>query len=237
MMIHPAAGFCREENGVCPDRYCDPSWLNRVKINLPKVYPITDTEISGLSHSEQVKRLLDGRATLIQLREKRMSASAFYSDAAEAIRTARAAGARIIINDRVDIALALGADGVHLGQTDMPLGAARLLLGDDAVIGLSTHNFRQAQEALSLPIDYLAFGPIYSTTTKLNPEPVAGLKELARIRAVAGSMPIVAIGGIKRSNIREVIESGAHSAAIISAILSNSETIAESLGDLTNLLG
>ena len=207
-----------------------------MRINLPKTYPITDTEISGLSHSEQVERLLDGGATLIQLREKRMPARDFYSDAAAALHTARAAGAKLIINDRVDVALALGADGVHLGQTDMPVRAARRLLGDDTVIGFSTHNFEQVKEALSLPIDYLAFGPIYSTTTKLNPDPVAGLLELRRIRAEAGSIPIVAIGGIDRFNVREVFESGTNSAAIISAILSTPELIAKNLRDLTDLV-
>lgn len=205
-------------------------------IDLPKVYPITDTKLSLLSHGEQVKRLVAGGATLIQLREKRMSPREFYSDAADALCIARAAGATLIINDRVDIALALGADGVHLGQTDMPVRAARRLLGDDAIIGFSTHNFEQAQAALDLPIDYLAFGPIYSTTTKLNPDPVAGLDELTRIRAAIGSLPIVAIGGINRSNIQEVLQSGADSAAIISAILTSPRTIAENLKSLTDLL-
>lgn len=213
-----------------------PSSIELVKINLPKIYPITDVEISGLSHSEQVKRLIDGGATLIQLREKRWPARAFYSDAEAAIGMARAAGVKLIINDRVDIALGLGADGVHLGQTDMPVKAARRLLGNEAVIGFSTHNWPQVQEALGLPIDYLAFGPVYSTTTKTNPDPVAGLTELARIRAAAGSIPIVAIGGINPSNIREVFQSGATSAAVISAILSNPALIAKNLRDLADLL-
>lgn len=207
-----------------------------MKISLPKIYPITDVEISGLSHTEQVKRLIDGGATLIQLREKRLPAREFYSDAVAAISIARAARAKLIINDRVDIALALGADGVHLGQTDMPVKAARQLLGSEAVIGFSTHNLQQVQEALGLPINYLAFGPVFSTTTKNNSDPVAGLTELVRIRAVAGSIPIVAIGGINPSNIRAVLQSGANSAAVISAILSNPTLIAKNLTDLANLL-
>ena len=206
-----------------------------MKINLPKIYPITDTEISGLSHSEQVKRLIEGGATLIQLREKRLPPRAFQSDAAIAISIARAAGVKIIINDRVDVALALGADGIHLGQSDLPVKSARRLLGDDALIGFSTHNFEQVQEALALPIDYLAFGPVYSTTTKINPDPVAGLTELARIRAAAGSTPLVAIGGINSSNIHEVFKSGADSAAVISAILSNPELISKNLMDFIDL--
>ena len=207
-----------------------------MKVSLPKVYPITDTEISGLSHLEQVKRLLDGGATLIQLREKRMSARSFYAEADAALRTAQAAGVKLIINDRVDIALALGADGVHLGQTDMPVRAARRLLGNQVLIGFSTHNWNQVLEALTLPIDYLAFGPIYSTTTKLNPDPVAGLCDLARIRAAVGLMPIVAIGGIDRSNAPEVLKSGADSVALVSAILGNPPLIAQKLRDLNDLL-
>src|SRR5947209_2795400 len=102
-----------------------------VSFHLPKLYPITDTTLSSLSHAEQVKRLIAGGATFIQLREKGNSVRVFCADAAEAISIAHAAGAHVIINDRVDVALALRADGVHLGQADMPVAAARRLLGKD----------------------------------------------------------------------------------------------------------
>ena len=207
----------------------------RVKVNLPRVYPITDREISGLSHTEQVKHLLEGGATLIQLREKRMPPIKFYSDAQKAAHLARAAGARLIINDRVDIALALRADGVHLGQTDMPVQAARRLLGDDAIIGFSTHNFEQVKAALRLPIDYLAFGPIYPTTTKVNPDPVVCLDEITQIAALSGAIPVVAIGGINQSNAVEVLRYGADAVAIISALLSNPSSISQKLRDLRSL--
>ena len=131
-----------------------------MSFHLPKIYPITDTALSSLSHAEQVKDLIAGGATLIQLREKHNSARAFYADAYDAIRIARSAGAKVIINDRVDAALALGADGVHLGQTDMPVAAARRLLGKAAIIGFSTHNIEQVKAALKLPIDYLAFAAL-----------------------------------------------------------------------------
>ena len=128
-----------------------------MSFHLPKIYPITDTALSSLSHTEQVKRLVAGGATLIQLREKNNSGRAFYADAADAIRIARLTGANVIINDRIDVALALGAYGVHLGQTDMPVTAARCLLGDDSIIGFSTHNIEQVK-ARKGPIIVLTSG-------------------------------------------------------------------------------
>jgi thiamine-phosphate pyrophosphorylase len=206
-----------------------------MSIHLPKVYPITDTTVSGLSHAEQVKRLLDGGASLIQVREKHAAPRAFYDDAAKALRITRAAGARLIIDDRVDVALALGADGVHLGQTDMPVEAARRLLGADAIIGFSTHTFDQVQAALSLAIDYLACGPIYSTSTKENPDPVVGLSELHRIKSIARSLPLVAIGGINFSNARDVLAAGADAVAVISAVLTNASKITEQMRDFRQI--
>src|ERR1043165_4988002 len=178
---------------------------------LPKIYPITDRTISGLSHSDQVKQLIDGGATLIQLREKTLSPRDFVQDAREALSIAHGAGVKLIINDRVDIALATGADGVHLGQTDIPVEAARRLLGGRAIIGYSTHNLDQVEEAVRRPIDYLAFGPIFPTATKANPDPTVGLNELAQIKNLAGLLPLVAIGGISADRIREVLMSGADS--------------------------
>jgi thiamine-phosphate pyrophosphorylase len=205
-----------------------------VSIQLPKVYPITDTTISGLSHCEQVKRLIAGGAALIQLRDKRASSRVFYSDAQAAIEIARAADVKLIINDRVDIALALRADGVHLGQEDMPVDAARRVLGDQAVIGYSTHDLEQIREALRLPIDYLAFGPIFPTTSKRNPDPVAGLDQLKRAREMVLPMPLVAIGGINRTNARDVLKAGASAVAVISAVLANPSRIASELQQLVS---
>lgn len=205
-----------------------------MEFNLPKLYPITDTAISGLSHTEQVEQLLQGGATLIQLRDKLAPPRSFLNDARKALRAARAAGAKLLINDRVDIALALSADGVHLGQSDLPVGMARKLLGDRAIIGFSTHDIEQARHALTLPIDYLAFGPIYSTKTKENPDPVVGLKSLSEVKAMAGSLPVVAIGGIDESRIHAVFMAGANSIAIISALLADPSHIAEKLRNLAD---
>lgn len=162
-----------------------------------------------------------GGATLIQLREKHRSPREFYKEAEEALRVARSCGVRLIINDRVDLAHALAADGVHLGQNDLPPAQARELLGEHAIIGFSTHNVEQAKEATHLPVDYIAIGPIFETTSKDNPDPVIGLDGLRRIRQIVGEIPLVAIGGIGRENIREVLEAGADAVAVISLLLSN----------------
>lgn len=187
---------------------------------LPKIYPITDARLTGLSHAEQVARLCDGGATLIQLREKHLAPREFYREAEAALRVAREHGARLIINDRADIALALGADGAHFGQDDLCPTAARRVLGDDAIIGFSTHNDVQATEAARLPASYIAFGPIYATSSKDNPDPAVGLDALRRARSLTRGLPLVAIGGITQANARAALEAGADSVAVISSILS-----------------
>ncbi|HYJ45229.1 MAG TPA: thiamine phosphate synthase [Pyrinomonadaceae bacterium] len=190
-----------------------------MRIDLPKLYPITDARLSGLSHAEQVRRLTAGGATLVQLREKQKDAREFYREAEEALGIARSNGVRLIINDRVDLAAALGADGVHLGQDDLSPTAAREILGDRAVIGFSTHNLEQAREAARLPVDYIAIGPIFETSSKENPDPVVGLDGLRLVRQAVGPIPLVAIGGIGRENIPEVLAAGADSVAVISLLL------------------
>lgn len=185
-------------------------------MQLPRVFPITDVQLSGLSHAEQVRLLSLGGASLIQLREKRMPALEFYEQA----KAAQQPGVQLIINDRVDITLAVGAAGVHLGQDDMPPEAARKLLGPRAIIGYSTHNVDQAISATKLPIDYVAIGPIFSTTTKSDTAPVLGLDGLRTVRRAVGEFPLVAIGGITLANARDVIDAGADSVAVISALLS-----------------
>lgn len=186
-----------------------------------KLYPITDVEISGLSHAEQVARLIAGGATLIQLRDKHSSPRQFFRDAEEALVVARSHGVQIIINDRVDIALALRADGVHLGQSDLTPDAARKLLGDTALIGFSVHSLEQAKAAARLPIDYLGIGPVFPTSTKHNPDPVIGVEGLRRAREAAGEIPLVAIGGITLDNASRVLDTGVNAIALISALLQN----------------
>src|SRR6185436_7949238 len=127
--------------------------------------------------------------------------------------------ADVIVNDRADVALIAGAAGVHLGQTDLQPIHARRVLGDGKIIGFSTHNLGQALEAEGYPVNYVAVGPIFTTDSKKNPDPVIGLDGLAGIcRAIR--KPVVAIGGIKLANAREVLEAGATSVAVISDVLS-----------------
>jgi thiamine-phosphate pyrophosphorylase len=190
-----------------------------MSFELPKLYPITDRRLSGLSHAEQVARLCEGGARVVQLREKHLSPREFYREAEEALRGARARGARLIVNDRADIALALGADGVHLGQDDMPPDAARALLGKGAIIGYSTHNIEQAAAAARLPVDYIAVGPVFATSSKENPEQTVGHEGVARAREIVGGLPLVAIGGINLENAPSVLDSGADSVAVIGALL------------------
>ena len=196
-------------------------------MQLPRVYALTDVRLSGLSHAEQVELLSLGGASLIQLREKRMPALEFYEEAKAAVAVAERCGVELIINDRVDVALAVGAHGVHLGQDDLPPDAARKLLGADAIVGYSTHTVDQALEAVKLPIDYLAIGPIFQTTTKTDTSPVLRLEGLRAVRQAIGEFPLVAIGGITHENARATIEAGADSVAVISALLSDPNRITE----------
>lgn len=203
---------------------------------LPRVYPLTDVQLSGFSHADQVRLLTLGGASLIQLREKQQPALQFYEQAKAAVSKARKTGVQIIINDRVDIALACGAHGVHLGQDDMPPDAARRLLGPEAIIGYSTHSIDQALKALTLPIDYIAIGPIFDTATKSDTSPTLGLEGLREVREVVGDFPLVAIGGISLSNAAAVIEAGADSVALISALLSARDRITEVTNGLVQFL-
>lgn len=200
-----------------------------MKSILPKIYPITDARLTALSHAEQVEKLIRGGAQFIQLREKHAAPKAFFEDAARAVEIGRKANIKIIINDRVDIALALKADGVHLGQDDLPPEKAREILGKNAIIGFSTHSVAQAFEAIKLPVDYIAIGPVFATQTKENPDEVVGLEGVEAVRTAIGNFPLVAIGGIARENFVQVLDAGADSAAIIKSILFPPDKIEENL--------
>jgi thiamine-phosphate pyrophosphorylase len=207
------------------------------RFSLPKLYAITDSRLSGLSHSAQVDALCSGGARMIQLREKLLGADEFYAEAKRAIGTGLRYGAKILINDRVDIALAAGAHGVHLGQTDLPAEEARRILGKNSIIGLSTHNLQQGAEATRLPIDYLAVGPMFPTDTKSDTAAPLGLAGLNEIRVVVEGLPLVAIGGINANRAREILQAGAVSVAMVSSLISDPQRIEERTRELLALIG
>ena len=197
------------------------------------IYPITSTAHSGLNHKEQVERLAETGVSILQIREKTLVPREFFEEARTALRVARDAGIKVIINDRVDIAHVLGADGVHLGQDDLSPSHARRVLGVRAIIGYSTHTVEQAVAATELPIDYIAFGPVFHTSTKQNPDDVTGIVELRKVRSVVGDFPLVAIGGIDAENIELVSESGVDAAAVISVVFTDPDRIGNAVRNLT----
>ena len=206
-------------------------------LTLPKIYPITDRQLSGLSHAEQVRRLIDGGATVVQLREKHLPPIDFLREAEAALKIAGNNRVPLIINDRVDIAMAIGAQGVHLGQNDMPVEAARRLVRDDALIGFSTHTRQQLEAALRLPIDYVAFGPIFGTTSKQDHDATVGLEELRAVTNLAAGYPLVAIGGITAANLQSVLAAGADSVAVISSVVGEGSNIEQNMRRLLELAG
>ncbi|GBE41574.1 MAG TPA: thiamine phosphate synthase [Nitrospirae bacterium] len=183
------------------------------------LYLLTDAH-TGLTHVQITRQALSSGIRIIQLREKCVPKKDIYKEALAMRALTAKQRAALIINDHIDIALAVDADGVHLGQEDMPLIEARRIMGRKKIIGISTHTLGQAQKAEAEGADYIGFGPVFHTNTKDAGKP-KGLKALQKVRAHI-KIPIVAIGGITSSNIREVLMSGADAAAIASGILSGS---------------
>ena len=183
------------------------------------LYLILDPEVAGArSLTELTKTALAAGVRAFQLRVKTPATRTFYELAATLCPLVQKGGGTFLVNDRCDIASAVGADGVHLGQEDLPLADARAILGPGKLIGISTHNLNQAREAEGGGADYIGFGPIFPTTTKENPDPVVGVAGLREVRAKV-RIPIVAIGGINAGNIAEVVTAGADCAAVVSAVL------------------
>lgn len=167
---------------------------------------------------EALARTLAAHADVLQVRIKPGSADEILRVARMARRVCDDAGILLFVNDRIDLALAAGADGVHLGQTDLPLADARALVGDRLKIGISTHDLAQMQRACAGQPEYAAFGPVFTTRTKANPDPVVGLSGLAAAVRVAGEVPVVAIGGITPRDCNGVFAAGASAICAISAV-------------------
>jgi thiamine-phosphate pyrophosphorylase len=185
----------------------------------PRLYAIIDPDQGGgRSPMEMAAALLSAGVRLIQLRDKHASSGEFYASVQSVADCVRKAGGVFIVNDRADVALAADASGVHVGQDDLPVESARALVGLGKLIGYSTHVLEQVREADRSTADYVAFGPIFPTASKRNPDAVVGLEGLREVRKATGK-PLVAIGGITLENARAVIEAGADSVAVISGLV------------------
>lgn len=183
-------------------------------------YFITDSILSRAGNISDVKNALAARVRVVQYRNKSASTKEMYEEARKLREICK--HAVFLINDRVDIALAVGADGVHLGEDDLPYTVARKLLGKKKIIGLTVHNVKEAKEAEKLGADYIGISPIFATRTKQDAGKPAGTELIKRVKK-AVSMPIVAIGGISLLNAEEVIKAGADSLCSISAVVRKSD--------------
>ena len=183
-----------------------------------RLYLVTERSLArGRSIAWLVEAAVRGGVTAVQLREKSCPTSDFVQLGRELKKLLASHQVPLIVNDRVDLALEIGADGVHIGQHDMDPERARRLLGPDAIIGLSIETVEQARAAVSLDVDYLGVGPVFATATKMDAAPPLGLAALARVRAISRHR-VVAIGGIGLENARQAIHSGADGVAVVSAI-------------------
>jgi thiamine-phosphate pyrophosphorylase len=194
-------------------------------MKLPRLYPILDTaslDARGMPLVAAAAAFLDGGAGILQLRHKRHWGRALFEEARQIARLCREAGAQFVVNDRADFAMLLGA-GLHVGQDDLPPRDARKLLGGDATIGFSSHNVNQLCAAGGEPVDYVALGPVFATASKRNPDPVVGVEEVRRCRALL-EKPLVAIGGITTENALDVLRAGADSIAVIGGLLPMAST-------------
>ncbi len=197
---------------------------------LPRLYAILDVTCfapqlrTTNSIVEFARDLAEGGVTLLQYRNKDGDTRAMMSHARE-IKRVLQGKVQLIMNDRADICVAMGFDGVHLGQDDLPADGARLVVGE-RIVGVSTHNPQQVKEADAGPADYVAIGPVFPTTGKKNPDALVGLEGVRAARA-ATKKPLVAIGGITRHNAKAVIEAGADSVAVISDLLSSPRRASE----------
>lgn len=192
--------------------------MSRFNPDVLRLYLVTDQSLTrGRPLADVVAAAVQGGVTCVQLREKQLDTRAFLAQA-QALKALLAPhGVPLIINDRIDIALACGAEGVHLGQSDMPVQAARQLLPAHVFIGWSVESMDDVRDSAALPLDYLGVSPVFATPTKTDTKTAWGLDGLAQVRA-ATALPLVAIGGIHAGNAQAVLRAGADSLAVVSAL-------------------
>jgi thiamine-phosphate pyrophosphorylase len=199
------------------------------------LYVVTDEKLrKGLTHRQIAQEAVNGGADVIQLRDKEMTGRRLFNTACEIRDITRSAGALFIVNDRIDIAMASGADGVHLGQDDLPLHIARQLAPEDFLIGISVGSTAEAVNAEAGGADYVAVSPVFGTGTKPDAGPGHGTALLKTIRQIV-SIPVIGIGGITKENVRDVLFSGADGIAVVSAVIS-SEDIEKATRELKFLI-
>jgi len=191
----------------------------KVMKNICGIYVVTDQELrSDRGHVEIARCAVEGGASIIQIRDKFASDRDFYTWAVEIRDIIRRNEVLFIVNDRVHIAAAVEADGVNIGQNDIPIEAARRILDESTIIGVSCSNIAEAQQAVEDGADYLGFGPVFTTMTKMDAAPKTGVETLRDVVELS-SIPVVAIGGIGASNIVDVLATGVCSAAVVSAVV------------------
>ena len=190
-----------------------------------RVYVITDRSFRGRTHEQVARAALRGGATAVQLRDKQATGRELLQWARQLRDLTRAAGVLFLVNDRVDVALAVHADGVHVGQEDVPVADARQLMGPGRVVGASAGNVEEALQAEQASADYLGVGPVFPTATKPDAGEAIGVDGLRRI-VQAVRLPVVAIGGIPADNAGQAIRAGAVGVAVISAVAAADDMVA-----------
>jgi len=194
--------------------------LNRLV--LPRLYVILDAALLTVPETECAQKLADAGVRLLQYRNKRASTRELFESSIELVSLLAPMNVSVVVNDRADVAVLAGANGVHVGQEDLGVEKGRQVVGTEKLVGVSTHNLEQFQRAAASSADYIAVGPIFATGTKSNPDSVVGTEFIRKVRLLTDK-PIVAIGGITLERAPEIIESGADSVAVISDILAAPE--------------
>ena len=189
-----------------------------MKKNIGRLHVLTDTIVQNkFSHPDLARMAIDGGANTIQFRQKKGSSLDMFRNAETIMQLCRDASVTMIVNDRIDIALAVDADGVHLGQSDIPLPVARKLLGAQKLMGGSATDFDELRKVIEGGADYVGFGPVFGTMSKENPGNPRGISFMKEV-VERSSIPVVAIGGIKLNHVKELFATGIHGIAVISAI-------------------
>ncbi|MGA1981081.1 MAG: thiamine phosphate synthase [Acidobacteriaceae bacterium] len=205
---------------------------------MARLYAIVDAEVlvaRGLALEDLARELRAAGVELVQYRNKKGTPQEVLRGAGILREVFAGSGCRLIMNDRADLAVLAGFDGVHVGQGDLLPEDARRVVGPDRIVGVSTHTESQVRVAQSSGADYVAIGPVFATDTKADAEQVVGLEGVRRARALT-TKPLVAIGGITRANARSVIDAGADSVAVISALLAPGESVEQTARDFLELL-